>query len=87
MVLLFIADVILETSWWSVKKVYNGARYIIYGYEETMEDRILKELEEIRKQNERDKEELYKLRETMYNFYYKKSSLEEPITIDENIIS
>jgi len=74
MVLLFIADIILETSLWSVKKIYNGVHYAIYGQQETVEDKILKQLEEMREQQRKEREELIKLKESVYSYYYNSRS-------------
>ena len=44
------AEVVLETSWWGVKKIYNGVYYLYYGQQESKEDKILKQIEELKKQ-------------------------------------
>ncbi len=38
----FLLDTVLYSSIWILKQSYNGINYMINGYEETKEDKILK---------------------------------------------
>lgn len=48
MVLLALSEIIVESSWWSLKKMYNGGYYIMYGNPETTEDKILHEVVQLK---------------------------------------
>lgn len=58
MVLLFITELAVESSLWVIKKTCDYGYYLIYGETETKEDKILKQIEEIKKQNEIEKKKL-----------------------------
>jgi hypothetical protein len=62
MVLLALAEIAVETSWWALKQSYNLGYYMMYGETESKEDRILKQIEELRKQNELERIELNEIR-------------------------
>jgi len=69
MVLTFVAEVVLETGWWSLKKLYDGAYYMAYGTPETKEDKILRQIEEIKKQNEEERKEFNEFKQNIYYLY------------------
>ncbi len=62
---MFLAEVTLETSWWLLKKGYDVGYYMIYGEQETKEDRILKQIEELKKQKD---EEIQMIKENNEKF-------------------
>jgi hypothetical protein len=41
MVLLFLAELTVRATWWTVKGVYHVGRYIIYGKEKTDQEKII----------------------------------------------
>ena len=69
MVLLFFTEVILETSWWALKKTYDAGYYLIYGTEETNESKILRQLRELKKQNEEGRQQLFTLQKDLEQLY------------------
>lgn len=52
MVLYFITQYAFENSWWLIKQTYNLGHYMVYGHQETIEEKLLKQLEEMRKKQE-----------------------------------
>lgn len=71
MVLMFLADVVLQTSWWGMKKIYDGGYYLYYGVEESKEDKILREIDELKKQNEELRLQNLEFTENIYALYGK----------------
>ncbi len=69
---MFLAEAALETTWWALKRTYDVGYYMMYGYQETKEDRILKQIEELKHQQE---EELRLMRE--YNEKNMKNNIYE----------
>ncbi len=69
MVLTFLTEIALETGWWTVKKLYDGAYYVVYGQPETKEDKILKQIEELKKQNEDERKEFAEFKKSIYSLY------------------
>lgn len=61
MVFTFIAEAAVETTWWALKKTYDLGYYMIYGHQETTEEKLLKTIEVLRKENEEERKELDKL--------------------------
>jgi len=56
MVFTFIADLVLQTGLWTAQKTYNFGYYMIYGKEETVEDKLRKIIEEMETKNKLDRE-------------------------------
>ena len=66
----YIAQFALENSWWLLSKTYNTGYYMIYGAQESVETRLLKQIEEIKKQNEEERKDLAEIKNNMYVMYY-----------------
>jgi len=66
----YIAQIALENSWWLVKQTYNLGHYAVYGHQETIEEKLLKQIEEMRKQQEDEKKQIEELKNNMYVLYY-----------------
>ncbi len=72
-----LPDLVLGTAWWLTKTVasgtYNMGYYLIYGQQETTEEKILKQIEqmkeELHKEKEDEKQELQKLKILLYSKY------------------
>jgi hypothetical protein len=47
MVLMFLSEAVLSTGWWSLKKTYELGYYMVYGNQETTEQKLLKVIDEI----------------------------------------
>lgn len=58
MVFTLIADIALETTWWALKKTWDLGYYMIYGSQQNKEDKILLQIEYLKKQNEELKEQI-----------------------------
>ena len=56
MVFAFLTEIalgtVVETSWWGMKKVYDGGYWMIYGTPETTEEKIMKEIIELKTMKE-----------------------------------
>lgn len=87
MVLMFLTEVALETSWWTLKQTYNLGHYMIYGEQESKEDKILKQVEALREELEKEREELKSMKEETYlsNIIKYKEEKMEPMEESENI--
>lgn len=78
MVLFFLTEIALKTTWLALEGTYNVGYYMMYGVQETKEDKILKQIEELKKQNDEEKKELEELKksidkndkEEMYKKFY-----------------
>ena len=62
MVLFTLAEFAFEGSLWTLKQSYNICYYMLYGESETKEDKILKNIEEIKFQGKMEREELEKIK-------------------------
>ena len=51
MVLSLVADYSIRAGFWLIYKGYCGVNYLIYGHQETNEEKILRELQELREEN------------------------------------
>lgn len=60
MVFGVILDWGIRGSVWALQSTYNGIHYLYYGHQETNEEKILRELQELKKDNESLKEQLTK---------------------------
>lgn len=87
MVLVFLAEVALESSWWAIKQTYNLGHYMMYGQQESKEDKILRQVEELRKELELEREQLKMMKTESYLQYRKtvKESKMDEMPISENI--
>lgn len=65
--LLFLTELALESTLFALRKTYDLGYYMIYGEEETKEDIILKEIQELKKQNIELKQELDSIRDSENN--------------------
>jgi len=54
MVVALLAEIALETTIWTLKKTYNLGYYMIYGQQETTEEKLVKIVEEMKKKQEED---------------------------------
>jgi hypothetical protein len=65
-----IAELVLGTTVWAVKSTYNAGYYMLYGSYETTDERILKQIEEmrgeLRREQEQEREELQRLKINLY---------------------
>jgi len=85
MVLIALAEIAVETSWWALKQSYNLGYYMVYGSSESKEDKILNHIEELRKINELERIELNEIRaenRIMREIYKRMIESGEIITID-----
>lgn len=69
MVLITLADMTLKLTFWTIEKTYNGMVYLIYGHQETIEEKILKELEDTKKELMNTKKELDEIKDKLNLFY------------------
>lgn len=67
MVLSFALNFTYGTVWWSLQRTYDLVYYMLYGNLETKEDKILKQIEEIKKQNLEERKELEELKNKIRN--------------------
>ena len=51
MVLITLTSILLESTFFIIKKTYQGVVYLAYGHQETTDEKILKRLELIEKEN------------------------------------
>jgi len=58
MVLSLLIDYSLKVSLWLSQKVYDGVIYLGYGKQETNEEKILRELQELKQENQVLKQQL-----------------------------
>jgi hypothetical protein len=85
MVLIALAEIAVETSWWALKQSYNLGYYMVYGSTESKEDKILNHIEELRKINELERIELNEIRaenRIMREIYKRMIESGEIITIE-----
>lgn len=87
MVLMFFTEVAFETGWWAIKQTYNLGHYMFYGTQETKEDRMLRQIEELRKEIEAEKKalETMKVDECMYYKQLVEENKMERMDISQNM--
>lgn len=91
MVFYLISEIALETSWWILKKTYNTGYYLLYGTPESKEDKILKQIEYIKNQNEIEHNKQQQINNAcIYNLFLTKPIYDEiyynanPVTYYDN---
>lgn len=58
MVIGVLLDWTIRGSLWTIQGIYDGISYLVYGEKEQKEDIIMRELQDMKKNNEEMKEQL-----------------------------
>lgn len=51
MVFFFLTELAVETTWWTIKKTYHFGYYLVFGHQETIEEKMLKMIEKLEEEN------------------------------------
>jgi hypothetical protein len=63
MVLMFLTDISLMSATWVIKKTYDISYYMVYGHQETTEEKLFKTIKLLEEENKKEKEELMEIKE------------------------